>query len=230
MWEVENVTTENKPDKKRVDFFELNAWLYLMLSSIIWHLIKDFNRCIHLRPSGLTFKQNCERCEISKKIPNGFSVSAIVSFAYRNAASWRSHGFHAGTHRHIYHCAKGQRLMVISHPALASRAMTLICWLGLASLTTKLPLCSPSHKVLSTASLYLHLGSCGLTRQKNVEEEGEELAGVSGSQWPRLKTKKVDLWQPCPLVHHASTSWHTHAMSTRACQHPGNSVYWCWRG
>lgn len=70
----------------------------------------------------------------------------------RHRESWRSHAFHAGTHRHIYHCAKGQRLMVISHPSPASGAMTLSCWLSLALLTTKLPLSptlpqSPQHSV-----------------------------------------------------------------------------------
>lgn len=54
--------------------------------------------------------------------------------------SWRSHAFHGGTHRHTHHCAKGQRLMVISHPCPASRAVTLSCWFSRALLMTKLPL------------------------------------------------------------------------------------------
>lgn len=85
---------------------------------------------------------------------------------------------------------KGQRLMVISHPAPASRAMTLSCRLNLALLTTKLPLSPPSHNVLSTVSPHLHLGGPGLTRRKNAEE----LAGASGSQLHQAQDQKLNLW------------------------------------
>lgn len=148
----------------------------------------------------------------------------------RHRESWRSHAFHAGTHRHIYHCAKGQRLMAISHPCLVSRAMTLSCWLSQALLTTKLPLCKPSQKVLCIVSLHLHLQSRGLTRRKNAEEGGKELAGASGSQWQWLKTKNSTCgnrtpWYVVLPLHGTRTPWARMHASTQA------TVYTrCWRG
>lgn len=147
--------------------------------------------------------------------------------------SWRSHAFHAGAHRQIYHCAKGQRLMVISHPSLASRAVTLSCWLSLALLTTKLPLCpplpqSPPHSVPPSP-----FGKPWFNKAEECGGGGKELAGVSGSQWPRLTTKKSTCGSRAPWyvmlpLHGTRTSWHTH--TTHACQHRGNSVHWYWRG
>lgn len=57
---------------------------------------------------------------------------------------------------------------------------------------------------------------------------GKELAGVSGSQWPRLTTKKSTCGSRAPWyvmlpLHGTRTSWHTH--TTHACQHRGNSVH-----
>lgn len=125
-------------------------------------------------PSGVSFKQHCGMAWDKQK----HEINPVWTLCgwgewvciQRHRESWRSHAFHAATHGHIYHCAKGQRLMAISHPSLASRAMTLSCWLSLALLTSKLPLRKPSHKVLSAVSLHLHLGSRGLTRRKNAEE------------------------------------------------------------
>lgn len=139
-----------------------------------------------------------------------FVVGFGDSRAFRHMESWRSHTSHAGTQRHIYHCAKGQMLMVISHPILASRAVTLSCWLSPTLLMTKLlPILpqNPQHSVAATP-----WGSCGLTRRKNMEGGGE-LAGVSGSQWPRLKTKNrpvVSTPPGMPCFHFMAHTRHEH--------------------
>lgn len=135
--------------------------------------------------------------------------------------SWRSHAFHAGAHRQIYHCAKGQRLMVISHPSLASRAVTLSCWLSLALLTTKLPLCpplpqSPPHSVPPSP-----FGKPWFNKAEECGGGGKELAGVSGSQWPRLKTKKSTCGSRAPWyvmlpLHGTRTPWERMHASTEA--------------
>lgn len=72
----------------------------------------------------------------------------------------------------IYHRAKVQRLMAISHPVLAYRAVTLSCWLNLALLTTKLPLSLPSHNVHRAASL--HLEEPGLNKAEECTGAGTE--------------------------------------------------------
>lgn len=79
---------------------------------------------------------------------------------------------------------------------------------------------SPPHSVPLSP-----FGKLRLNKAEECGGGGKELAGVSGSQWPRLKTKKSTCGSRTPLVRHASTPWHTRAMSTHACQHPGNSVY-----
>lgn len=127
----------------------------------------------------------------------------------------------------MHHCAKGQRLMVISHPSLASGAMTLSCWFSLALLTTKLPLWitllqSPQHRVSPSP-----FGKLRLNKAEECGGEREDPAGVSG---PGLKPKNSTSGSRAPLVCHASTSWNTHAMGMHTCQHPGKGVQWCWRG
>lgn len=83
---------------------------------------------------------------------------------------------------------------------------------------------SPHHSVPPSP-----FGKPWLNKAEECGGGGKELAGVSGSQWPRLKTKKSTCGSGAPW--YVMLPLHgTHAMSTHACQHPGNSVYWCWRG
>lgn len=147
-----------------------------------------------------------------------FVVGFGDSRAFRHMESWRSHTSHAGTQRHIYHCAKGQMLMVISHPILASRAVTLSCWLSPTLLMTKLlPILpqNPQHSVAATP-----WGSCGLTRRKNMEEGGE----ASRCEWESV-AKAQDQEPTCGIhtpwyamlpLHGTHAPWaHVHA-STQA--------------
>lgn len=101
--------------------------------------------------------------------------------------------------------------MVISHPGLASGAMTLSCWLSLALFTTKLRLRLHQHKVLSTASPPSPFEEPWLNKAEECRGEGKELAGVSGSECPRLMTRKSTCGSCTPgtkCFHFMAHAWH----------------------
>lgn len=125
---------------------------------------------------------------------------------------------------HIHHTAKVQRLMTISHPALASIAVTLSCWLNLALLTTKLPLSWPSHNIHRTVSL--HSEEPGLNKAE--ECTGRQVWVGEGSRPSPLTvlphTHTHTHHQAILTLHSTHTTWRN-----EPCQRPGNCVRWCWR-
>lgn len=93
-------------------------------------------------------------------------------------------------------------------------------WSSRTSLTSKLALrIIPSHKVLATRSLHLHLRweGCGSTRRKDKGGGGRPCR----CRWARARAQ-----EKCALpVSLASTSRHT-----GTCQHPGGRAHRGWRG
>lgn len=127
----------------------------------------------------------------------------------------------------LHHCAKGQRLMAISHPSPASGAVTLSRRLSRALLTSKLPLQinPPTKSSAHTLSISIW-GGRGSTRRKDGCW-GKGGGGAAGASGPGLRPRKSALAMAAPSRY---VSLPLHGTRVRASAQAGGRAQRGWQG